>query len=142
MTGSSVISFDNDSIGYLVENPEQLKTWLEDIALSSKSTIGYLEYVFCSDQRLLEINKTYLNHDYFTDIITFPLQEEPLEATIFISVDRVRDNSNLYQCTFIDELHRVMVHGLLHLLGYADKTEAEKTVMRAKEDACLALRSF
>jgi len=101
-----------------------------------------LEYVLCSDEYILKVNKEHLDHDYYTDIITFPLQESPLEATIFISVDRVKENAELYNCSEQDELHRVMVHGLLHLLGYNDKTTDEKKQMRLEEDNCLSERNF
>jgi len=86
---------------------------------------------------LLEINKKYLDHDYYTDIITFPLQESPIEATIYISIDRVKENAATYKVEFKHELHRVIVHGLLHLLGHKDKTDEEQKLMSAMEDKCL-----
>lgn len=138
----SVVSFDCDSIEFELKHKTGIRDWLLDIAAQSKIEIGQLEYVFCSDERLLEINNTYLQHDYYTDIITFPLQEDPLEATIFISVERVQENCRLYNSNFDDELHRVVAHGLLHLIGHTDKTDAEKSAMRKKEEECLAQRTF
>jgi len=142
MTDRSVVSFDCDSVEFELHQDESVREWLLGIAAMGKVEIGQLEYVFCSDERLLEINKTYLQHDYYTDIITFPLQEDPLEATIFISIERVQENCRLYQSSFDDELHRVIAHGLLHLIGHTDKTDAEKSEMRKKEEECLAQRAF
>lgn len=101
-----------------------------------------VDYIFCSDNYLLEINKKYLQHDYYTDIITFPLSENPIEANVFISIDRVKENADLYKVTFEHELHRVMAHGILHLLGYNDSTHEEKQIMRQQEDSLLAQRNF
>jgi rRNA maturation RNase YbeY len=100
-----------------------------------------LNYIFCSDEYLLEINKQYLDHDYFTDIITFDNSEEDkqLEGDIYISVDRVRDNAATFHTDFDSEMRRVLIHGLLHLVGYEDSSEALKTAMRAKEDEYLRL---
>ena len=98
-----------------------------------------MNYVFCSDEYLLEINKQYLDHDYFTDIITFDNSEEDnqLEGDIYISVDRVRENAATFHTDFDTEMRRVLIHGLLHLAGYEDSSEALKTAMRAKEDEYL-----
>lgn len=142
MAEDSVVSFDTDGFEFQLLHQEQIEEWLIKIATSAKIDLGLLEYVFCSDDRLLEINKTYLQHDYYTDIITFPLQTDPLEATIFISIERVRENAHIYKSDFEDELHRVLAHGLLHLLGQMDKTDEQKKAMRNKEDECLAQRTF
>ena len=111
---------------------------LEDIHTLALS----INYIFTSDQYLLDINKQYLNHDYLTDIITFnnSTSNNLLEADIFISIERVKDNAKALQVQFIDELHRVMIHGILHLLGFDDKTEHDKAEMRKKENHYLALR--
>lgn len=95
-----------------------------------------LSYVFCTDEYLLDINRRFLNHDYYTDIITFPLTEEKgkIEAEIYISIDRVKDNAQKLSTAFEEELHRVMFHGVLHLLGHRDKTKAQQLEMRNKED--------
>lgn len=142
LINSPQISFTTEAIEFQLSKEEELKQWLTQVAAAEQRTVAILEYIFCSDDYLLEINKQYLDHDYYTDIITFPLQDSPLEATIFISVDRVRENAELYQVGLVDELHRVMVHGLLHLIGYKDNDGKDKTEMRAKEDDCLAQRSF
>jgi len=101
-----------------------------------------VNYIFCSDQYLLKINQEYLNHNTYTDIITFENTEETgkLEADIFISIDRVKENAQKLASNSDSELHRVIIHGVLHLLGFNDKTEADKNRMREKEDACLSLR--
>ncbi|MFN8276999.1 MAG: rRNA maturation RNase YbeY [Chitinophagales bacterium] len=95
-----------------------------------------LRYIFCSDDELLQINRDFLQHDYYTDIITFPLEEteEKLEAELYISIDRVKDNAAQHQTTFQEELLRVMCHGVLHLLGYGDKTPQQQAAMRKAED--------
>jgi len=96
-------------------------------------------YVFCSDEYLLNMNKQFLNHDYYTDIITFPLTEteKEIEAEIYISVDRVKDNATKFKTDFLEEFHRVVFHGVLHLMGYKDKSKADKETMRKKENEWL-----
>ena len=100
-----------------------------------------LRYIFCSDKYLLEINRQYLNHDYYTDIITFNLSNHPeaVQGEIYISIDRVKDNARQFNASFTQELHRVIFHGALHLCGYKDKTAKEEKLMREKEDQYLAL---
>lgn len=104
--------------------------------------MGQINVIFCSDQYLLQLNKGYLKHDYFTDILTFDLSEGagPLEGDLFISIPRIRENAKLLKVDFSQELHRVIVHGVLHLMGYSDKKSADKARMREKEDAYLSLR--
>jgi rRNA maturation RNase YbeY len=113
-----------------------LKRFIESIFRSEKKKLSALNYVFCSDKRLLEINRQFLKHDFYTDIITFPLSgpKMPIEAEIYISIDRVRENASLLDESFSTELKRVIFHGALHLCGYGDKTKAEKEKMRNKED--------
>lgn len=112
------------------------KRWLEAVAEQESKPVEALNYIFCSDAYLHDVNLKYLNHDTLTDIITFPLSEEgeAIESDIFISIERVRENAQLFNVRFQQELYRVIVHGLLHLLGYKDKTEAEVKEMRAKEN--------
>lgn len=136
------ITFDFADVAYELEHLEELKQWLVSIGKKEHQEISLLEYIICTDEYLLEINKEYLDHDFYTDIITFPLQEDPLEGTIYISIERVKENADLYKAPIKDELHRVMAHGLLHLLGYKDKTDAEQKEMRNKENHCLSQRSF
>ena len=119
---------------------ESYIAWLVDVAKKQQRFIEELSYIFCSDDYLLDMNIRYLGHDYYTDIITFPYNEgEKLSGDLFISIDRVRENATDYGADFDTELRRVMVHGLLHLMGFGDKTEEEVQIMRAREDACLKM---
>lgn len=137
------IHFDiKENLIFSLDNEEIVIEWLLAVAEKHKRSLSNLEYVFCTDEELLEINKQYLNHDYYTDIITFPMSSDPLEACIYISIDRVKENAEHYETAFVDELHRVLVHGLLHLLGHNDKTNEENKAMRKAEDDCLNQRSF
>lgn len=123
-----------------LQNKGKLKQFLSKTAKSFKKEIGELNIVFCSDAYLLDINKKHLSHDYYTDIITFDLSEKgcPLQSEIYISVDRVRDNAKTLNTPFHRELHRVIFHGLLHLMGYKDKSAADQKKMRAAEDRLLS----
>lgn len=115
--------------------------WLKMVAGSEIKTLGQVSVIFCSDNYLLEINRKYLSHDYFTDIITFDYCEgDVLSGDLFISIDTVKDNAEFYKSGFEQELNRVIVHGLLHLIGYDDHTEEQKKQMRAKENYYLSLR--
>lgn len=114
------------------------KKWLGSVVSTENKICGNLNFIFCSDQHILEINKQYLNHDYFTDIITFDYSEgDTVSGDIFISVDRVGENANLYGDEFLNELKRVCVHGVLHLIGYKDKSSKDKVLMTSKEDEYL-----
>ncbi len=130
---------------FLAEVPlrdrSRLKSFLPSIFKKEKKRLAELQYIFCSDDYLLSINKQYLDHDYYTDIITFDLSEpgQPINAEIYISVDRVRDNARSFGTSFKKELHRVIFHGTLHLCGYRDKTERQERLMRKMEDQNLAL---
>ncbi|WP_298505585.1 rRNA maturation RNase YbeY [uncultured Maribacter sp.] len=109
--------------------------WLLRILQSEGFLLGSLEYIFCGDAYLLKINQDYLNHDTYTDIITFDYTEGRIVGgDVFISVERVKENADQYEVDFINELQRVMAHGLLHLLGYKDKSKVEAALMRAKEE--------
>jgi rRNA maturation RNase YbeY len=120
-------------------NRTQLKGYLTRIAKREKQRIDTLNYIFCDDQYLLSINQQYLNHDTYTDIITFQLNPkgEPLLSDIYISVERVKENATTHNTSFTQELHRVIFHGLLHLCGYKDKTKKDQEEMRKQEDRCL-----
>ena len=123
-----------------IENVSELKLWLNQVAQSEEKSIGEINYIFCDDEYLLNINQQYLNHDTYTDIISFDSSEgKDLSGDIFISAERVADNAKIYQVDFIEEFRRVMVHGLLHFTGYKDKTEEESTLMRNKEDEKLKM---
>lgn len=116
--------------------------WLKMVAESEIKRIGDINIVFCSDPYILDVNLKYLQHDYFTDIITFDYCEgKTLSGDLFISIDSVRENSIFYGTEFIDELHRVIVHGVLHLIGYDDHCDDDIKVMRSKENYYLQLRS-
>jgi len=136
-----MVSFFSEDIDFKVVNPIKTKKWLKNASISEGYELSQLNYVFCSDEYLLEINKQYLDHDYFTDIITFDNSEEDnqLEGDIYISVDRVRENAATFHTDFDTEMRRVLIHGLLHLAGHDDTSEALKTAMRAKEDEYLRL---
>jgi rRNA maturation RNase YbeY len=109
--------------------------WMEVMAVSENKTIGELSFVFCSDAFLLKINQNHLNHDTYTDIITFDYSENGLiNGEVYISTERVKENAGRFGVSEINELHRVMAHGLLHLCGYGDKSDLETQVMRDKEN--------
>lgn len=121
-------------------NRSDLKLFVQQIFKREKKKLVNLSYIFCSDKYLLNINKTHLNHNYYTDIITFDLSEtnDAITGEIYISTDRVRDNAAALGVTIQEELHRVIFHGALHLCGYKDKTQKDQKAMRAEEDKLLA----
>ena len=124
-------------------NPEFLFAWYSGVCEAESKVMGEVSVIFCSDEHLLSMNKEYLEHDYYTDIITFDYSDEQLvSGDLFISVDRVQDNADEFDVLFQDELHRVCVHGLLHLCGYKDKSETDEQLMRSKENEMLLLREF
>lgn len=124
-------------------NPEFLFAWYSNVCETELKVLGEISVIFCSDEHLLEMNKEYLEHDYYTDIITFDYSGGGVvSGDLFISVDRVQDNADELDVLFQDELHRVCVHGLLHLCGYKDKSEADEQLMRSKENEMLLLREF
>ncbi len=122
--------------GITLRNRNKLKHYLKNILEKEGKKLGYLNYIFCSDEFLLEINRRYLQHNYYTDIITFDLSENSnsIQAEIYISSDRIKDNSRRLGITIKSEIHRIIFHGVLHLCGYKDKKKKEKKQMRAKED--------
>ncbi len=114
--------------------------WLEDILHSEGAIPGVINYIFCSDEKILEMNRHFLNHDYYTDILSFDYSEEELiSGDIFISWDRVCENARKYKVNELVELRRVMAHGLLHFLGYKDSSRSEKALMRKKENEKLQM---
>jgi rRNA maturation RNase YbeY len=134
------ITFNCDDVSFEWADENIISDWLLSIAQKEKVEIESLSYVYCSDEQLLEMNRQHLDHDYYTDIITFDLSEtDAIEGEIYISLDRIKDNAQQFQVSFEEELCRVMSHGLLHLIGYDDHTDADKTEMRAKETFCLSL---
>lgn len=135
--------FEED-ISIKIKNKLNLKRWIKATILAEKKSLGELNYIFCNDEYLHEMNVEYLNHDTLTDIITFDNSEVKDEITgdIFISVDRIVDNASKFEVSIEDELHRVMVHGVLHLIGYKDKKKEEKETMRFKENFYLNKRDI
>jgi len=130
-----MIHFFEEDIRVPLNKKREIKSWLQSVAKEEGKKIGELNYVFCSDSYLLEMNQQYLNHNTLTDIITFDQSDNPtiVEGDIYISFDRVKENGSSLQSEKT-ELYRVMVHGLLHLLGYKDKKTEEQQLMRSKED--------
>jgi probable rRNA maturation factor len=137
------IQFFNQDVSFKLPKPRSAKNWIKKVIHLEKRQSGNLNYIFCSDEYLLEINHKYLNHETFTDIITFDNSEEKgiVEGDIFISIERVKENALLLQTDFMEEVHRVLIHGVLHLTGHRDKSKEEKAIMRKKEDAYLSLRN-
>ena len=135
------IRFFSEEIEFKILNPKKVKAWLIQSANRERKEITEISFIFCSDLYLLKLNQEYLNHDTLTDIISFDYsQGNKLSGEIYISIDRVMENSQKFASSFVDELHRVMIHGVLHLCGYKDKTQSDKTLMRKKEDAYLSLQ--
>ncbi len=119
---------------------DDIRQWIQSVAESYQKRCGNITYFFCSDDHILEVNKTYLNHDYYTDIITFDYTEgNKISGEIFISLDTVRSNSSLFKSTYNEELHRVIIHGVLHLVGINDKGPGEREIMEEAENKALAI---
>ena len=136
-----MISYHCADIDFLFREKTVNSRWLRLVAESEIRRIGDIAIIFCSDRHILDINLRYLGHDYFTDIITFDYCEgDRLSGDLFISIDTVRENSIFYGTDFNDELNRVMVHGILHLIGYDDHSDEEIKEMRKKEDYYLSIR--
>lgn len=136
-----MIQFHTEDISFDFHQLSNIPSWIESVVASEDFSLQEVNFIFCSDQYLLQINIFYLQHDYFTDIITFDNSDQPgvIEGDIFISIDRVQENSLLQQTSFINELLRVVIHGILHLMGYDDKDDNSKITMRKMEDKCLSL---
>ena len=135
-----MISFQNQSISFRLKEKARIKTWIKTVTEKEKHRLGDINYIFCSDEELLEINIRHLNHNTYTDIITFDYTEgDRISSDIFISVDRVAENAEKFEASFDEELHRVMIHGILHLCGYKDKSKADAALMRKKENDALKL---
>ena len=121
--------------------PQRVKAWIESVAQGYGKMIGELYYYFCSDERLLEINRDRLGHDFYTDIVTFPLTdcETVLSSEFCISIDRIKENAVTFGRSYESELHRVMIHGVLHLIGFDDHSDEDEKTMREKEEEALKL---
>lgn len=138
-----MISYFFEDTDFIFKGKTLNNRWLRLVAESEIRRIGNISIIFCSDNYILDVNQKYLQHDYFTDIITFDYCEgDKLSGDLFISVDSVRENSIEYGTEFSEELNRVIVHGILHLIGYDDYTEEDVAVMRKKENYYLSLRNL
>lgn len=135
------INFFTEEVLFFLKEKRKRKTWLKKLAESENQKISELNYIFCSDKYLYNINLEYLNHDTYTDIITFDNSEEgsEIEGDVFISIERVKENSQNLNTREEQEISRVISHGLFHLLGYKDKTQEEADMMRSKEDFAISL---
>ena len=138
-----MISYFTEDIKFELKGKLLNNRWLKMVVGSEVKKMGDLSIIFCSDPYILDINQRYLQHDYFTDIITFDYCEgKVLSGDLFISIDTVRENAAEYGATFEEELNRVMVHGLLHLIGYDDHSPEQQREMRSKEDYYLSIRKI
>ncbi|HEX8022059.1 rRNA maturation RNase YbeY [Mucilaginibacter sp.] len=138
------INFFEEDTTFKPKQKAQLRQWIKDTVVAEGFKLKELNYIFCSDAYLLQINQQYLDHDTYTDIVTFDNSEVEgdIVGDIFISVDRIRENGAKFKTGETDELHRVIIHGALHLLGYTDKSVVTKQKMTQKEDEYLAKRNF
>ena len=137
-----MIRYFQEDIRFELKQKMLNNRWLKMVAGSEMRRLGAVNIIFCSDNYILDVNMKYLQHDYFTDIITFDYcEKDVLSGDLFISIDSVRENAQFYGTEFADELNRVMVHGLLHLIGYDDHSEADSAVMRQKENYYLEMRA-
>ena len=136
-----MIAYYTQDTDFVFKGKQFNNKWLRMVAESEIRRIGDISIIFCSDNYILDVNMKYLQHDYFTDVITFDYCEgDKLSGDLFISVDTVRENAKLYNTDFNDELNRVMVHGILHLIGYDDHSQKDKQLIRKKEDYYLSFR--
>ena len=138
-----MVSYYTEDIVFPFKEKRLTSRWLKFVAESESKRLGDVAVIFCSDNYILDVNIKYLQHDYYTDIITFDYCEgNRLSGDLFISIDSVRENASFYGTEFADELNRVIVHGLLHLIGYDDHTKDDIAMMRAKENYYLSQRSL
>lgn len=134
------IYFSNENVKFDLPDPERVRRWISHVVRVHGKRVGEVNYLFCDDAYLLEVNRTYLDHDTYTDIITFDyVAGNIISGDIFISIERVKENARLFDTPFERELHRVIIHGVLHLLGQGDKSEADAKEMRRREEECLEI---
>lgn len=135
-----MITYQTDGVGMPIIKRRDITAWIKQVAAGYGKRVGDIAYIFCNDDRILEVNKEYLQHDYFTDIITFDYSEgDVISGDIFISLDTVRSNSEQLKVKYTQELFRVIIHGILHLCGINDKGEGERIIMEREENRALAL---
>ena len=136
-----MISYQTEGVKMPAIKRRETTAWIKAVAASYGKKIGDIAYIFCDDEKILEVNREYLQHDYYTDIITFDYCEDDIiSGDLFISLDTVRSNSEMVGATYEQELHRVIIHGILHLCGINDKGEGEREIMEACENKALAMR--
>lgn len=138
------INFFNEDIKFILKNKIILRNWITSVIEEEKITAESINYIFCSDKYLLEINLKFLNRDTLTDVISFNYNEinEPIQGDIYISIERIKENSLILGQPFKNEIYRIMIHGLLHLIGYKDTKPEEKLLMTEKEDYYLSKLSL
>jgi len=134
---ASFINFYSKDIDFEITQPDLLSRWVSNVIAEEKKSVGQISFILCSDNFLYQINVEYLQHDTLTDVITFPYAENPIEGDVFISIDRIKENAKNYKVSFEDELHRIIVHGVLHLIGYTDKSPSDKQIMTNLENKYL-----
>ena len=138
---ASVLFFSH-GIDFKIANPRKTSSWINRVVRKEKRNLSVLNCVFCSDAYLLRLNVKYMGHNTLTDILTFDYSRSPkqIDGEIYVSIQRVKENASSYESSFDEELHRVIIHGVLHLLGYKDKKTVERAQIRKKEEAYLSLR--
>lgn len=135
-----MITYNSEEVKLPKFSKCEISNWIKEVAAVYGKKVGEIGYLFCNDDKILEVNKQYLNHDYFTDIITFGYSEgDVISGDIYISLDTVKSNSEEFHVDYINEFYRVIIHGVLHLCGQNDKTDEERAEMIRKENAALAL---
>jgi rRNA maturation RNase YbeY len=135
------ISYQTDGVKMPVIAKREITAWIKTVAGTYGKKTGEIAYIFCSDEKILEVNRTYLQHDYYTDIITFDYTEgDKIAGDLFISLDTVATNAEQFNSTYDDELHRIIIHGILHLCGMKDKEPGEREKMEEAENKALSLR--
>ncbi len=134
------VTFQTEGIDFPKIEEDKLSEWIDKVAKKYNKEVGEISYLFCDDEKILEVNREYLNHDFYTDIITFDYSEDDIiSGDIIISLQMVESNSQMYKTEYLEELHRVIIHGILHLCGVKDSTLEEETLMRKPEDNALEM---
>lgn len=134
-----MIRFFSEDVKFNLKDKLKIKRWVKNIIIQQEAKLGDINIIFCSDEYLLDVNKKHLNHDYYTDIITFDYNANTINGDLFISIDRVFENADNENVSRETEILRVIIHGILHLLGFNDKTKKEKQIIREKENESLKL---
>lgn len=134
------VSYQTDGVRMPAIKKRETTAWIKSVAASYGKKVGEIAYIFCSDEKILEVNRQYLQHDYYTDIITFDYCEgKTISGDLFISLDTVRTNAEQFNATYENELHRTIIHGILHLCGINDKGPGEREIMEAAENKALSM---